>query len=460
MPADRAVVHKIAWREVFPWLLLVRVFRLATDVRLLLLGTCGILATAAGWWGIGWAFSGTKDKDLSRLLASYQSVPWTTSSKNDAEGARAAGSPFLPSLQPGTLADPPRWEAFPTNPLLAPWQQLSSPFRQILARRGSFGDLSHVGLAFLLCCALWACAVWALFGGAITRMAAMVLGREEKIGVRQALAFARSRWWAYFSAPLLPLLGLLLASVPMLLAGLMMRADVGILIASIGWPLILVFSVLATIFLVAVTFGWPLMWCTVSVEGRDSFDALNRCYSYVYHRPLEYLFYIAVATVLGALGGLVVYYFAEAVIYLPNWVASWASGGERMDRIVGFSGRFSSSAQTGLNLLGVWNGLVRLIALGYVYSYFWSAFTAIYLLVRRDEDGTELDEVFVPEKQARTSELPALKLDPAGVPVVTPDEPGAESTAEAAAELHASVPTPPCDANVDGESGTQGRSAD
>ena len=43
--------------------------------------------------------------------------------------------------------------------------------------------------------------------------------------------------------------------------------------------------------------------------------------------------------------------------------------------------------------------------------------TQIYLLLRRDEDGAELDEVFLPA-QDKEFGLPPLKQDAAGVPSV------------------------------------------
>src|SRR5262249_40031106 len=148
---------------------------------------------------------------------------------------------------------------------------------------------------FLLLCGLWAVAVWALFGGAITRIAAMKLGREESVSTVEALRFARKKWASYFAAPLFPMLGVLLALIPMALAGLLLRLPVATFLLGLFWPLMLIGGVIMAIFLLGLLFGWPLMWSTISTEGNDSFDALSRSYSYVFQRPLQYLFYAAVA---------------------------------------------------------------------------------------------------------------------------------------------------------------------
>jgi len=167
-----------------------------------------------------------------------------------------------------------------------------------------------------------------------------------------------------------------------------------------------------TILLAGVLLGWPLMWATISVEGTDSFDALNRTYSYVFQRPLRYFFYVIVATVVGWLGWIVVENFAASVIWLASWAASWGAGAARMDELVYGKGALSS-------IIAFWSGWVKLLAIGYAFSYFAVASTAIYYLLRRDVDARETDEVFL---DADTSEqkfgLPTLRKDAAGAPEI------------------------------------------
>ncbi len=62
---------------------------------------------------------------------------------------------------------------------------------------------------------------------------------------------------------------------------------------------------------------------------------------------------------------------------------------------------------------------MKLLALGYAFSYFGVASTAIYYLLRRDVDARETDEVFL---DADASEekfgLPMLQKDAAGAPEI------------------------------------------
>ena len=79
------------------------------------------------------------------------------------------------------------------------------------------------------------------------------------------------------------------------------------------------------------------MWPTISVEGTDSFDALSRSYSYTFHRPIAYLFYVIVAGVIGLLAGYVVYYFVEWTTELAFWSASWGASPRGFKRSSSFA---------------------------------------------------------------------------------------------------------------------------
>ena len=351
----------------------------------------------------------------------YGNCPWKAALENDptpADGLR-------PLLFEDEVFDPPALGLFPQSPFYDAWWQLSAPFRQLFSP-----NLTYPSLAFVLLCGLWATAVWAFFGGAISRIAALQIAREEQIGLRPALKHAREKFLAYFSAPLLPLVGVLLVTLLTALIGLLMRSDVGLLIAGLIWPLVLIGGLLMGIFLLGLFFGWPLMWGAISTEGSDSFDALSRSYSYVYQRPYHYLFYAIVASFLGVLGGLLVYYFASAVFHLSLWAASWGCGDRcgstPVKRPMG-TGSLSTVGGWGAKLIGFWIGCVRLVAVGFAYSYFWTASTTIYLLLRYHVDGTEMDEVYLDEGTGPHG-LPTLATDPAGVPVVPPDEAQASSS--------------------------------
>ena len=212
------------------------------------------------------------------------------------------------------------------SPLFDSWVVLSQPVWRILSiHPPTSGESLTVRDFFsLLLSAFWSLAVWAYFGAAISRVAAVQLASGEQVGWGAALRWAGSKWLAYFAAPVLPMLGVALAVLPILVLGLIMKTDLLAVVAALIWPLVLAGGFVMTILLIGVLLGWPLMWATISVEGTDSFDALNRTYAYIFQRPLRYLFYAVVAAVIGWLGWIVVENFAASVIWLASWAASWA----------------------------------------------------------------------------------------------------------------------------------------
>jgi hypothetical protein len=169
------------------------------------------------------------------------------------------------------------------------------------------------------------------------------------------------------------------------------------------------------------------------------FEATQRCYSYTFDRPLNYVFYFLVAGLLGGLGWILVLVFSEAVIELGFWAVAWSAGIERTREVAAAAtgnSPISGTAAVGTTIIGFCVMLVRTVATSYLFAYFWSAATAIYLLMRYDVDQTELDEVHLDEDQDRFG-LPPLEMDARGVPTLPPGE------AEAAEEDPSSRDDPP-----------------
>src|SRR5207244_9731326 len=80
--------------------------------------------------------------------------------------------------------------------LIEPLVKFLLPIVYMLDPDASFGTRFY-----LLLVMLWTLAVWGLFGGAITRMAAVQVARpNEKVGMMEAVSCARARRQSYFSA--------------------------------------------------------------------------------------------------------------------------------------------------------------------------------------------------------------------------------------------------------------------
>ncbi|MEI8373626.1 MAG: hypothetical protein WCJ35_12435 [Planctomycetota bacterium] len=406
---EGVVLRAICWSEIFPWLSIAKSFRLAITLRLITFGAAAVLLTLLGWWGIANIFS-------------HERVPsssWTGSFQGQSAWQVIDNS--VPNRPFAGFDDSSGLNIHGRSPVVSTWAVLSRPVLRILSIAPSASDQAMSASDFfaLILSAVWSLAVWAYFGAAISRVAAVQLATGERVGWGASLRWAGAKWLAYFSAPVLPMLGVTLVVLPILVLGLMMKANTLAVLAALLWPLVLAGGFVMTILLLGVLMGWPLMWATISVEGTDSFDALNRTYSYVFQRPFRYFFYAIVAALVGWLGWIVVENFAASIIWLASWAASWGAGSARIQELTDGSGDESSLAHAATSLLAFWSGLVKLLAIGYSFSYFGVASTAIYYLLRRDVDARETDEVFL---DADTSEqkfgLPKLQKDAAGAPEI------------------------------------------
>ena len=297
--------------------------------------------------------------------------------------------------------------------------RLASPFVHLCSIKTSWNEF-----AYYLFGGIWSIAVWAFFGAAICRTATLRFGLQQHIGLTKAVRHACRYYLGYFSSPLLPAVPvMMLVAMPALL-GLLLRLDFFAPLAGLIWILILGFGFVITLVLFAVLLGWPLMFPTVASECSDSFDAFSRSFSYVYQRPLHYLFYVVVAGFIGMLGWLVVWIFSESVIGLSYWATAWGSSAERINEIRDIASGIRTTEKSWLNvgvsMFGFWDSTVRAVAVAFTYSYFWVATTGIYLLLRKDVDDTELDEIFIEDE--KEANLPELESDAAGVPGVAEEE--------------------------------------
>jgi hypothetical protein len=296
---------------------------------------------------------------------------------------------------------------------------------------------------YFACVMLVTLAVWALFGGAITRIAAVQVARGEKIGLTEAVRFTLRRLVSYVTAPLFPLGFVLVLVIFMILFGFLHMIPVvgDIFVSGLFWWVMIFFGLAIAVALVGLV-GWPLMAATISTEGTDSWEAVSRAYSYVYQRPWHFLWNSLVAVTYAG----VVFFFAGFMtsfgVYLAKWGVAQTPGVQAVDRDPSFlfvyaprsfgwralllegakvegvnlvqDGRVAQAPfdrylstlklwnKVGAWLVAVWLGVVFLLFLGLGYSLFWSEVTIIYLLLRKEVEAAEMDEVHLEEEDIET----------------------------------------------------------
>jgi hypothetical protein len=245
--------------------------------------------------------------------------------------------------------------------------------------------------------------VWGIVGGAIARIAVVQAAGDHRVGLVSALRFALRKAISLVGAPLTPLFGVALFATCCAIFGLVARIPWGVgptFAAILGFVPLLLGLIMALI-LLGLALGWPLMVATVAAEGEDAPDALSRAYSYVNQRLARYAAHTLASYVIGWIGLGLVVAFANVVLTLADWGVALGAGSTWPPE---GSGR------------AFWQGAVGLLIHSWAYSYFWTVASVIYLILRRDVDGTNWHDVYLPEQDSDTF---AGDLDP---PVVTKAE--------------------------------------
>ena len=133
------------------------------------------------------------------------------------------------------------------------------------------------------------------------------------------------------------------------------------------------------------------MHATVAAEGEDAADALSRSYSYVNQRLVRYVAHVAIAWAIGAVGLL-------AASSSPGSSSGWPAGASAS----GPRTRSADRADAGRRARLLGRPASAWLVHGWIYSYFWSAASIIYLILRRDVDGADWHDVYLPEHEADT----------------------------------------------------------
>lgn len=362
-----SAVHEIHWRDALPWWILFRAAGMAFSPTVVLLAALGGLATWAGWAMIDSLMGPTAGMELP--VASVTAV---------SERALPNASTLLASVPP-PLSDAGRLVVAPFLPAVT---------------------LSHAAAAAGRL--LWFVLAWSLFGTAITRHVAVTMIGEESPGFLGGLRYGVSRWPSSFNSVGFVLLGVAVLSLPGAFLGLLMRADWGLAIAGVVWPLVLLGALVLAILVVGLIAGWPLMVAAVGVERGDSFQAISTAFSYLYQRPLHYGFYALVAGIVFLPALFAAGLFADATTTFAFWATSFGMGHARTTGLLETAATTMADAsaaapQFGLRAILFWHDCIETLLGSFAWGYFWAIATAAYMLLRRDVDGTELDEVVLDE---------------------------------------------------------------
>lgn len=257
--------------------------------------------------------------------------------------------------------------------------------------------------------------IWSIFGGAITRSAAVEFARGEKIGFKEALSFAVKKFWSYFWSPLTPVIGVLFFTACNILGGFFGQIEyIGAFAVAIGFPMAILSAFLIIFIGVIGVIGFFLMFPTISAEGSDAFDAMSRSYSYVISRPMHFTILFLGIIISGTLFTLFISCLACLVMKTSFCTVGFGMGQKfvAIKAVVsGVAGSEATLASLGslpmkftALMLMLYIALIKVIIGSLVVAFAGSVSTVAYFLLRKDVDGTEINDVYLEEEKEEVKE--------------------------------------------------------
>ena len=293
--------------------------------------------------------------------------------------------------------------------------------------------------------ALGALLIWSAAGGAICRIAAVQFARDEKLTMMQALGYARGKLFGgFFLAPCIPLVFIGITVVLLGMGGFMLRLPVlGDLICGLAFGLAIVGGFAISILLLGLAVGGNLFWPAVAVEGADAFDSFSRGMSYPLSKPWKTVLYAVIALVFASICWVFVNLFTffmltitRAIVGFGTAPFGWLSREVDGEKISKLNLLWPLTGPNALHAWPDWGQLAWyeyisaffiagyvLIVIGLVWSFlvslYFSGSTIIYYLLRRDVDGTDLEDIYIDQED---------EGDPASVPSPSSKSPISQTT--------------------------------
>ena len=391
--------HKQNWLDVFSG------FRVALDARKILLGALGayvtiivlggLLALAQYWWPGAETY---KQRFLQDPIGTMPDLACTVSGK------------FCPAM-----AHPPVGLRDFTHRPAAALAELG----HAVTEHAAYPIYGVREALFTACGCLLMLFIWSFFGGAIARIAAVDFAKDERLQIGEATEFAGRKFGSFFWAPLVPVVFVLILLLCNFVLGLVGRIPAaGPVIVGLLFGLAAISAFLVVLLLIGGILGFVFMWPTIAMEGTDAFDAISRAFNYLFARPWKTFWCWLMAAAYGLAVTAFVVLFTGLFLHLAV-----GSVGLGMGKDFGNIGSFLGAPQS----VGLEVGMPYLIAmvlmkvvqilawglvLGFVVSYKVSAATIIYAVIRRDVDGTDMTEVYLPEKEEAPEVPPAPESKP------------------------------------------------
>ncbi len=253
--------------------------------------------------------------------------------------------------------------------------------------------------------------VWAVGGCAISRMVACDFSLGVLVSFRKGLAFAVGRMGSLLVAVLLPLFVATILTLAMSAVGWLLLGFSGMqFFGAVFYGFMLIAGAITVALLACYILGTPMLIPAVACEGADGLDAIQRAFAYVLGRPLRLLIFGLIALMLGWLSVVIFDLIARAAIGFTGWASTLFAdetardivhraaqvpergGAARVTLAEPIEGPQGTTAQ----IIRLWILIPRVIVGAFAVSFFFSASTILYLLLRQAHDGQDWAELWMP----------------------------------------------------------------
>ncbi|MFO8007925.1 MAG: hypothetical protein R6V05_09325 [Candidatus Brocadiia bacterium] len=270
---------------------------------------------------------------------------------------------------------------------------------------------------------------WAISGkgGIIARLTALEYARDDFPVLADAKHMVCSRRKDYFLAFLFPFLFVIGPAVCNLAIGLLSSIPgIGRILLVVLYPVGGLLGFISWLFAIGWLLSFGLMMPAISVDGKDSFDGWSTSYAYVLWQFGRYVCYMIVAGVIGIIAAVVAYWVVEGLIYViyqsidmgflrsVPWLLYDAGG-----PVGGTGWEQGGLAAVTSGIIAVLTLALRGIPVAYVISYFFTANTIVFFLLRKHVDNIDIEELYEEEVEE--------EISPAEVPM--PEQPEQEPVA-------------------------------
>ncbi|MBN2455974.1 MAG: hypothetical protein JXB29_05475 [Sedimentisphaerales bacterium] len=256
--------------------------------------------------------------------------------------------------------------------------------------------------------------VISIAGGCLCRMAAQQAARGEKPGLGESLKFSMRKFTSFFTTPLTPVGIIIALGLFIFILGLLGNIPrAGEIIVGVSMPLALIAGALTTVVVIGTVAGFNLMFPAVAYDGSDCFDAISRSFSYVYSKPWHMGFYTALASIYGAICYTFVRFFAFLLLWTTHLflrLGVWVENSKEVNKLTSiwpppqFMKLIDYSALNTTNwsesIAGFLVYIFALVIVGmvvaFIISFYFSANTIIYALMRNKVDNTTTEDIYTP----------------------------------------------------------------